>query len=63
MQRSLDNAYECMVAYSRKLPQVCVTSLPSSWILDPALLQELWCPEAPTKAMGLLEVQKQCLAS
>lgn len=63
MQRSLDNAYECMVAYSRKLPRVCVTSLPRSWILDPVLLRELRFPGAPTEATGLLEVQKQCLAS
>lgn len=62
MQRSLDNAYECVVAYSQKLPQVCATSLPSSWILDPVLFQELRCPGAPTEAMGLLKVQKQSLA-
>lgn len=62
MQRSLENAYECVVAYSQKLPQVCATSLPSSWILDPVLFQELRCPGAPTEATGLLKVQKQSLA-
>lgn len=59
MQRSPDNAYECMVAYSRKLPRICVTSLPSSWVLDPVLLQELLCPRG-SEATLLLELR--CLA-
>lgn len=49
MQRSLDSACECIVAYSRKLPRVGVISLPGSGAPDPgpraSLALELGSPD------------------